>query len=208
MFYYVYYSYESWGRGYIGRRQCNCEPEQDTSYFGSFRDKTFTPNCKIILSVFTSLREAVEAEILLHEFFKVDVNSHFANKAKQTSKSFSYHQSGPDAVLFGKTGNLHPCWGRSRTEEEKLKISHSKKGKKRPDIVGDKNPLRDPNIVQKISGTNSVLYGKRGNNHPCGGTRWWVSSEGECVRTPECPGPGWTLGRKLKPESKPGKTLL
>ena len=201
MFYYVYYSYESWGRGYIGRRQCECDPSRDTRYLGSFKDKSFSPTAKIILKTFPTLEKAVEAEILLHNFFEVDVNPHFANKSKQTSTGFSYCKSGPEATLYGKTGELHPCWGRKRTEEEKSRISKSKQGKKRLDMTGDKNPLRNPETVKKISGSNAVLYGVTGDDHPCGGTKWWVNSENKRVRTKEKPGPEWIPGRKWDPTS-------
>jgi len=89
-YYYVYYSYEEWGRGYIGHRGCNCLPEKDTKYFGSFTDKTFKPTQKIILDTFKSKEEAVIAEISLHSFYQVDINLHFANRAKQTSSGFCY----------------------------------------------------------------------------------------------------------------------
>jgi hypothetical protein len=201
MFFYVYYSYEPWGRGYIGRRQCKCDPQKDTNYFGSFKDVTFSPNSKVILAVFSTLREAIEAEISLHNFFEVDINPHFANISKQTSSGFSFARSGEEAVLYGKTGSLHPCWGRKRTDEEKRRISKSKKGKRRPDICGEKNPLRNPETVKKISGVNAVLYGKTGENHPCGGTQWWVNGEGKCVRSKQNPGPGWMLGRKWNPKT-------
>lgn len=199
MYYYVYYSYEPWGRGYIGRRQSSCPPEEDINYFGSYRDKTFSPNQKIILATFRSLEEATRAEVNLHEFFEVDVNPHFANKAKQTSESFAYCASGPQAVLFGKTGPLHPCWGRPRTAEEKSRISNSKRGKPRPDMLGDNNPLRNPDVIKKLSGKNAVLYGKKGDEHPCGGTKWFVNPDGECVRRKEPPGPDWQLGRHWTP---------
>jgi hypothetical protein len=45
-YYYTYYSYEEWGRGYIGSRGCKCLPEEDIKYFGSFSDKTFQTNSK------------------------------------------------------------------------------------------------------------------------------------------------------------------
>ena len=48
--YYTYYSYEEWGRGYFGSRGCKCLPEEDMNYFGSFYDKTFKPNQKIIIN--------------------------------------------------------------------------------------------------------------------------------------------------------------
>ena len=88
--FYVYYSYEEYGRGYIGKRECKCLPEEDVNYFGSFRDKTFKPTQKIILETFNSVEDALEAECVLHDFYKIDKNLHFANKAKQTSKKFYY----------------------------------------------------------------------------------------------------------------------
>jgi hypothetical protein len=87
---YVYYSYEEWGRGYIGARSCNCLPEKDLKYFGSFKDKTFKPIQKIILQVFKTREEALRAEVILHNFYEVNINSHFANRAKQTSSKFTF----------------------------------------------------------------------------------------------------------------------
>jgi hypothetical protein len=89
MYYYVYYSYEEWGRGYIGSRKSACLPEKDFKYFGSFKDTTFNPTQKIILKVFSSYDEALNAEIKLHDFYDVAKNPHFANRAKQTSLAFS-----------------------------------------------------------------------------------------------------------------------
>jgi hypothetical protein len=86
---YTYYSYEEYGRGYIGSRGCKCSIEEDIEYLGSFSDKTFKPTQKIILGVFEIRGEAYEAELLLHNFFKVDINSHFANKSKLTSSGFT-----------------------------------------------------------------------------------------------------------------------
>jgi len=80
MHHYVYYSYEEWGRGYIGVRSCHCSPDQDI-YFGSYRDKTFSPTEKIIISEFESRQEAEKAEKTLQEFFSVVKNPHFANQA-------------------------------------------------------------------------------------------------------------------------------
>lgn len=91
---YTYYSYEEWGRGYIGRRTSRMEPELDP-YLGSFTDETFAPTQKIILAIFDTKKEAIEAEIALHAFFQVDANPHFANKAKQTSTGFSCDRGCP-----------------------------------------------------------------------------------------------------------------
>jgi hypothetical protein len=91
---YVYYSYEEWGRGYIGRRTSRVEPDLDL-YLGSFTDETFRPTKKIILEVFDSKEEAIKAEIALHTFFQVDLNPHFANKVKQTAIGFSCSKGFP-----------------------------------------------------------------------------------------------------------------
>ena len=109
---YVYYSYEEWGRGYIGVRSCECDPELDISYLGSYYDKSFEPAQKIILSIFPTRKAALAAEIYLHRFFQVDKNPHFANIARQTSDKFCIH-------------------GKPLSEEHKKKISDKCKGKKR-----------------------------------------------------------------------------
>ena len=90
-YYYTYYSYEEYGRGYIGSRKCKCLPEKDIKYFGSFKDKSFKPTQKIILkSDYATREEAYADEIILQEYYKVVENLHFANKAYQTSTKFSY----------------------------------------------------------------------------------------------------------------------
>jgi hypothetical protein len=109
MNHYVYYSYEAWGRGYIGSRSCECLPEEDTLYFGSFHDLTFNPSDKVILLVTGTRTEANAAEIMLHDFYGVDENPHFANKARATSSGF--YRSGP------------------HSEETIAKIRRNRKGK-------------------------------------------------------------------------------
>jgi hypothetical protein len=107
---YVYHSYEEWGREYIGIRSCNCLPEEDIKYFGSFYDKSFKPTEKTILFVCETRKEAAEIEIKLHDFFDVAVNPKFANQAKATSTGFD---------RTGFTGENHPLFGVPRTEETK-----------------------------------------------------------------------------------------
>jgi hypothetical protein len=83
MFFYTYYSYEPYGRGYIGSRGSSIEPSSDL-YMGSYTDETFNPTEKIILSTHSTREEAHLAEMKLHQFFSVDENPHFANKVKST----------------------------------------------------------------------------------------------------------------------------
>ena len=106
-YHYTYYSYEEWGRGYIGCRSCNCLPEEDVNYLGSFYDKTFNPTQKIILGIYETREQAIEAEVILHDFYDVANNPHFANRAKQTSTKFYYISSFDEASKRGKINGLN-----------------------------------------------------------------------------------------------------
>jgi len=127
-FHYVYYSYEEWGRGYIGKRTCTCAPEQDAAYMGSFSDKTFKPNNKIILEMFNTSREALAAEALLHDAYNVSKNPLFANKAKQTTEWFN--TEGVPKTEEHKEKIRQANTGRKRTEETKRRLSLARMGNK------------------------------------------------------------------------------
>jgi len=139
-YFYVYYSYEEYGRGYIGKRECKCTPEEDVKYFGSFTDKTFKPTQKIILETFDSVEEALEAECVLHNFYEVDKNSHFVNKARQTSKKFYY--IAPTENMFGENNPAKRPEVREKlsasaknriiTEETRKRMSDAHKGRVSP----------------------------------------------------------------------------
>jgi hypothetical protein len=88
-YYYTYYSYEEWGRGYFGSRGCKCLPEKDVKYFGSSKDKTFKPKYKIILKDdYATREEAYADEIILHDYYDVANNPHFANRANLSTTKF------------------------------------------------------------------------------------------------------------------------
>ena len=139
-YFYVYYSYEEYGRGYIGKRECKCLPEEDIKYFGSFTDKTFKPTQKIILKTFDSVEDALEAESILHDFYEIDKNPHFANRARQTSKKFYYIN--PSENMLGENNPAKRPEVRKKisdsakkrvlSEETRRKISLSNMGKKSP----------------------------------------------------------------------------
>ena len=117
---YVYYSYEEFGRGYIGCRTCEGLPEKDV-YLGSYKDETFSPTQKIILETFSTREEALQAEVDLHMFYQVDKNPHFANKARQKTTGFYYADK--------KFGEENPFYGRTHSQETKEKISKQSKGR-------------------------------------------------------------------------------
>ena len=110
---YVYYSYEEWGRGYIGKRSSASRPEDDP-YMGSYKDKTFNPTGKIVIAVYDNEIDALQAEVALHSFFDVDINPHFANQAKQTSSKFYWR------------GNLTKMLSPQQEYDRRQKISASR----------------------------------------------------------------------------------
>jgi hypothetical protein len=144
LYHYTYYSYEEFGRGYIGKRSCKCSPEEDVKYFGSYTDKTFKPTQKIILETYDTAEEAIADEVKLHEFYDVANNLHFANKAKQKTEKFTVppNEIKKYASMGGKIGglrckelNLGVC---GQTKEERIKYA-TLGGYKTGKEVGQKN---------------------------------------------------------------------
>jgi hypothetical protein len=178
--FYTYYSYEPWGRGYIGKRECECLPEEDIKYFGSFKDKTFKPTEKIILAKFASREKAFEAEIKLHSFFEVDRNPHFANKAKQTSTRFfcdysvypspSLNPEVAKKISIKMKGNKNGV-GHVKSEECKEAIGSSRVGKPRSEETKQK-------ISQSLMGNVPHNLGK-----PCSESQKEAISEKLAGRT-------------------------
>jgi hypothetical protein len=173
MHYYVYYSYETWGRGYIGKRECECKPEEDTKYFGSFKDKSFKPIEKIILFECQSRKKAYEIESQLHIFFDVAKNPHFANRSIQLSTSFSFSASGEDNPNFGG-GHLPESSRQSISEKTSLRL-----------IEWDENPFRK-------KGEESMSHGRK-----------WVTTpekdQEKYLKPGEEAPKGWISGRMKRP---------
>ena len=182
--YYVYYSYEPWGRGYIGKRECSCLPEEDTSYFGSFYDKTFKPSEKIILSVFDTREDAIEAEVKLHFFYKVDKNPHFANLSRQTSVGFSggsgfggrNHTPETKEKQSKNNGSRRPevrekmskvSLGKPKSETHRLNISLAQKGKKKkPLSEGHKKAISDFHSGKTLSAEHKAKISESNKGRP------------------------------------------
>ncbi len=128
MNHYVYLTYETNGRLYIGSRSCECLPEEDTEYMGSFSDDTFEPNNKKILRTYDTREKALQYEVELHEHFDVGNSTRFANKAKQLTNKFFYSVSGED----------NPA----KRPESRKKISDA--------MTGDSNPAKRPEVREKL----------------------------------------------------------
>jgi hypothetical protein len=181
-YHYTYYSYEEWGRGYIGCRKCKCLPEEDMNYFGSFTDKTFKPTQKIIFkSDYSTREEAIQDEIILQRFFQVVENANFANKAYQTSTKFD--TTGTISWRKGVIGK-YTAWNKGLTvEDERVeKYTSKRKGKKRSE--------------QAIKNVSEALK-NLGNNHPSRQPER-KKHQSEVLKGK----PTWIKGKKHKEETK------
>jgi len=213
--FYVYYSYEEYGRGYIGKRECNCLPEEDVSYFGSFKDKIFQPTQKIILETFDSVEEALEAECALHNFYEVNKNPHFANRAKQTSTGF-YCNKGPSKEANKKRSELmkteyNPMSNpelKEKARKNLIKTLSNPEIKKKKSISG-KLAHNQPEVIEKHRqaaikshqnpGTKRKhIEAKLGEKNPCYGKKWITNgNENKYINATDKVPDGFRYGRVL-----------
>jgi hypothetical protein len=154
-YHYTYYSYEEWGMGYFGSRSCKCLPEEDVKYFGSFKSKTFKPTKKIILKDdYATREEAIVDEIILHDYYDVVRNPHFANRAKQTSTGWTtFGSKMTEEQLKRHTEyfkNNPPLLGKKHSEETKEKLRQINKGK----VPVNKGVPHTPETRKKMSEKN------------------------------------------------------
>jgi hypothetical protein len=211
MNFYVYYSYENWGRGYIGKRKCACSPEGDSDYFGSFSDKLFRPENKIILATFDSEEKALEAEVLLHSFFEVNNNPHFANRAQQTSSKFCYDSTGkpnPGSSTKRRELNLSANPMKNAATREKLKSTLNTEEVRQRKSKALKEARTKPSSRQKSKdsaieqwnrpGAREAFSKKRtGQGNPCFGRYWITNGERNVfIRRGDAIPDGFWPGRK------------
>ena len=223
MRHYVYYSYEEYGRGYIGVRSSEKDPARDP-YMGSYKDKSFSPTHKIVLEEYSTREEAARAEITLHAYYDIGRNQHFANKAKATALGF-----GCGAWNKGKTGIYSEeslermrksSTGKIISEETREKIRQAHLG--RECVWSDK--IAKATLGKKKTMTEKALEARKRAGKTRRGSTWTMSEEGkENIRKAaqnrekapnkgmkcwnngvrntysiECPGDGWVRGARTR----------
>jgi hypothetical protein len=218
--FYVYYSYEEYGRGYIGKRECECLPEEDVNYFGSFHDKNFNPSQKIILETFDTVEKALGAEIILHDFYEVDKNPHFANRAKQTSSGF-YCNKGPSKEANEKRREMmkteyNPMSNPEYREKARINLI---KSLQRPEVRRKKSEsakkvFNTPEMKEKkrkaaikshqnLETKRKHIEAKLGDKNPCYGKKWITNGvENKYINSTDNIPTGWYNGRTCPKRNK------
>ena len=189
-YHYTYYSYEEWGMGYFGSRTCKCIPEEDVNYFGTYSHKNFNPTQKIILkSDYDTRKEAIQDEISLQQYYKVVENSHFANRAYQTSTGF-YCNKGPSKEANKRRSEMmktsyNPMSNPEYREKARLNLikstntlSSREKRKKYTKEVSNRPEEREKRRLNAIKSHQNPetkrkhIEAKLGEKNPCYGKRW------------------------------------
>lgn len=147
-------------RYYIGVRSSDKMPWED-EYLGSFRDKTFKPKHKNILSYHETREDAKNTEIYWHNLFDVAKNPLFANLAKATSTGFD--RSGIPAANKGK----------KLSQGARKKLSDARKGRKlsqsTKDKIGKANSISQRGKKMSAETKTKISMAVSGDNNPFAG---------------------------------------
>ena len=167
-----HYVYEIWypnGMSYIGVRSCNTSPEDDHRYRGSSKHIPETIaifGFKIILSRYSTKNEAYSEEVRLHKKFNVKDNSHYYNRANQSSHKFRIskesHKKSALKLLGRKAEDYK--YIRDANEKRRTYVGENQTEAQRLGNIrmglnqrGTKNPAKGHSSVQN-SGFNPWYY--------------------------------------------------
>ena len=84
----LYVSYEENGRDYIGAHSTT---DLNDGYLGSYKDKTFQPESRIIIGYYKTRESLIRAEGNLQRSLNVAMDPQYVNRSIQTSTGFDRH---------------------------------------------------------------------------------------------------------------------
>jgi hypothetical protein len=179
----LYLSYETWGRDYVGAHSTG---DLYDGYLGSYKDKTFQPDDRIILGYYKTREALLKAEENLQKSLNVAKDPQYANRSIQTSTGFN-RKGVPDAPeTRERKSKSHTGKKRSKSQVEAMTQAQN-----RPEVIrkksnslkklGDNHPSRLPEsrskASERVKGGNNPRYGKpgtmlgrTGNSNPLYGT--------------------------------------
>ena len=181
MWHILYLSYETYGRDYLGAHSTK---NLNDGYLGSYSDKSFNPDSRIIIGYYKSRESLLTAEESLQKSLDVAKNPAYSNRSIQTSTGFN-RQGVPDTpVARSRKSDSHT--GKTRSLEQVQAMTRAQnrpevKAKKSLSMNGEANPAKREEVrsklSEKLSGENNPRYGKpgtllgvRGESHPSHGT--------------------------------------
>ena len=169
---------------YVGVRSSNDKPFDDLGikYFSSSSDLNFISEQREyperfkydIINIFSTREDALKDEIELHEKYDVANNINFYNKQRQGSYGIDFegqHHTDDAKKKIGKASKERGIsekakanlkWhtkNRTRTEEERKKMSDSKKGN--TNASGKRSNASKKNISEAKKGIESNFKGKK-----------------------------------------------
>jgi hypothetical protein len=177
-YYYVYATFFPNGNFYIGSRQCECKPDEDGKYTGSYKDKSNGDGTKVILKTFSNENEMTFYETNLIQKFKsysncINVNSsprvcnniNLNNKVfKTTDLSNIYGYSSPTTLsnwcIIAEVDRFRQGKYFYVSNEDKLKLddlsNFIKSGYTYEDYLKSKGKTKEKirSIVSKVKGLN------------------------------------------------------
>jgi hypothetical protein len=225
MFHTIYDSFESkpGGRDYLGKHSTE-NPYDD--YKGSFFDKTFEPDSKIIVGYSKTVEGAVWLEIQWQKVFGVAEDPQFANRSYQTSTKFNYDMTGFrfSGESIQKLKDSHT--GKKDSEETRQKKSkaqqvaqnrpevkekHSRNRKGKPKSEIHKQRIRDAHntpeakekkrkdMLGRDTGKKHTLETRQKQSLKRKGKKGFTNKEGKrmFMDPGETPPPGWSPGYKF-----------
>ena len=174
MWHFVYLSYESGpkGRNYVGKHTTS---NLNDGYLGSYSDKSFSPDSRIILGVFKTAVAAILAEIQWQKVLEVVPNTEFANKSYQTSSKFDTTGLKMSTDYKKKkseqnSGEGNPNYGKTTPQTVKDKIANSltgqtfspeRKEKQSQALMGNSNKRGKPQPLAAIESARIKNTGRK-----------------------------------------------
>ena len=178
---------------------------------------------KEILEVFNNSKEMYdrEKEIVTEEFLKTENAYNLKlggnggwdyitkNGLDRTPETLKKRSEGIKKSYIGRdcSGKNGSFFGKKHSEQTKQHISTKRKeyfengGEPSKGMLNKKHSLDTKNHLSEVMKIKSSLIGKKGLEHPSGGTKWYNNGI-KHMRVKQHPGEGWVEGKIFKPRKK------